>query len=122
MKSLNKKISAIVLASMVVMGGIVSSGVSSFAASAKNVSVQVNHHQYKQVNFYSKENGQIIGLDKDENNLKEKYDKEKCYNKGRSVSIKYPSQISGHLFKAQYKGYKFVKIKFGDFYYLIKIK
>ena len=125
MKSLNKKISAIVLAGMVVMGGVLSSGVSSFAASANNkVSVQENPD--KRVEFYCREYGKIIGYDNDEKNLEKIYssiyNKKKCYNNGKSIEVKYPSQIPKYLFNAKCKKYKFVKIKFKDLYYLIQIK
>ena len=119
MKSLNKKISAIVLAGMVVMGGVLSSGVSSFAAVAKNVSVQ--GHQYKQVENLSKQYGKIIAVDKEEKNLEGKYNKSKCYNNGRKVIIKNPYEIPKHLVNANRYKKEFVKIEFSGFYYLIKL-
>ena len=123
MKSLNKKISAIVLAGMVVMGGVVSSGVSSFAASANKVSVQENY-QYKKVKNICKEYGNIIGFNKDEKNLEKGYkgyDKKKCYNNGHSVKVKNPYQIPVHLSKAKNSGKEFVKIEFYGLYYLIQL-
>ena len=118
MKSLNKKISAILLAGMVVMGGVVSSGLSSFAASAKNVSVQSNY-QRKRVENICKDYGRIIEESNNENDLK--YDKSKCYNNGRKVIVRNPYEIPSHLVKAKRYGKEFVKIQFAGFYYLIQV-
>ena len=123
MKSLNKKISAIILAGMVVMGGVISSGVSSFAASASKVSIQ--EQQYEKVKFFVKGYGQIVGWDKDEKNLEKRYsdiyNRRLCYNNGKSVIVKNASQISVYLYQAKYSRRKFVKIQFRDFYYLIQV-
>ena len=132
MKSLNKKISAIVLAGMVVMGGVLSSGVSSFAASAKNVSVQENQ-QIKKVERYCNGYGKVINVDKDKKKVESGVEKlaeylksgvykiEYYYNNGKHVKIRNPYEISKHLANAQYRGQKFVKIEFRDLYYLIEL-
>ena len=121
MKSLNKKISAIVLAGMVVMGGVLSSGVSSFAAVAKN-KVSVQKYPDSRVKFYCKGFGDIIGVYSKKDNIDKIYDNRNCYNNGRPVKVKYLSQIQPYLYKAQYSEKQFLILDFNDIYYLIKIK
>lgn len=126
MKNLHKKISAVLLAGMVVFGGFAASGVSSFAASASSkVSINPGQEQdIKRVKFYSKLYGNVLVMNS-EKELKDyasRYSRRLFYNNGRNVRISNAAQISQHLQKAKYLGKKFVKVEFHGLYYLIELK
>lgn len=126
MKSLHKKISAVLLAGMVVFGGFAASGVSSFAASSSSkVSISLGQEQdIRRVKFYCKSYGQVLVMDnkKDLEDLVSGYSKRLFYNSGRYVVVKNAAHIPQHLQKAKYYKNKFVKVEFRGLYYLIEIK
>lgn len=134
MKNLHKKIGAMFLAGMVVLGGVAVSGVNSFAASSNNKVVVKNSLQqsnYQKVErMANKFNGEIV---KDSNNNKEfkNYLKEKkiknnnknpkiLYDNSRS-DIRNQSQIALPLNNAKNRKIPFVAIQFQGKYYLIQI-
>lgn len=126
MKSLHKKLSAMLLAGVVVIGGVVGSGVSSFAASAKVARQKAVQESYqdKIVKNIVKCYGDVIVLksDKDANQFIGECSKRDLYNLGRKVKVKNPYEIPRHLQDGKYSKKKFAKIQYNDSLYLIKIK
>lgn len=126
MKNLHKKISAVLLAGMVVFGGFAASGVSSFAASASSkVSINPGQEQdIRRVKFYCKSYGNVLVMNsrKALEDLVSGYSRRLFYNNGRYVVVSNAAQIPQHLQKAKYLGKKFVKVQFHDLYYLIELK
>ena len=121
MKNLHKKISAMLLAGMVVVGGFAVSGVQSFAAAkVDNPAVK---SQIQRLNSYSRGYGKVVSVgDKESKLVSNGYNNENCYNMGRSFRISYPSQISLQLHRAKYYHNKeFLKVQYNGLYYLIKI-
>ena len=123
MKNLHRKISAMLLAGMVVVGGVAVSGVSSFAASNQSVNY-IQQGKIDKVKFYCKNSGSLLVFKNEEESkeLVQGYSKVLFYNNRRDVLIKYPSEIPGHLQKAKYYGKKFVKLKYQDVYFLVELK
>ena len=123
MKNLHRKISAMLLAGMVVFGGVAVSGVSSFAASSKVYSV-ASEYEVKKMSSICKSYGEVIVL-KNEDHFKQligECAKSDLYNVGRPVSVRNPYELPGHLQRAQYSGIKFVKVQCNNVLYLIKLK
>ena len=127
MKNLHRKISAMLLAGMVVFGGVAVSGVSSFAASSEQISVkkslqEINARKVKNIvgmcgyNVVSvNNNGKEI-----DKIAKEKYAGIK-YQKSSGSNLKNPYQIPLNLNNSKRYGYGLVKVLCQDVYYLIKL-
>ena len=127
MKSLHKKIGAMVLAGMVVLGGVAAGGVNSFAASNKSIKASQNLGQemdVKRVQFYSKAYGQIVLIENKMNNSERSVsvNKKNCYNRGKAVVVQNPAKIPVHLQDAKRCKSKFVKIGYHDVIYIIELK
>ena len=119
MKNLHRKISAMLLAGMVVVGGFAASGISSYANSFSVAQEQ----EIRRVRFYSRAYGSVL-VDSSEkvlNDLISGYSISVLYNNGRSVEVRNPSQIPQHLQRARYSGRQFVKLKHQSLYYLIQL-
>lgn len=128
MKNLHKKIGAMVLAGMVVLGGVAVSGVNSFAASKEKVSViNIQDAKHKKVNFYCKKYGaEIIDVSNKESEIrkiiKDKYGYKNAYNLGRKAPVKPNSQILLKIDEARKVKKQVINMNCDGFYYLIKVK
>ena len=121
MKNLHRKISAMLLAGMVVVGGVAVSGVQSFA-SANKIYSPGEERQIQRVKFYCRDYGEVYE-NKDEKEINKRIeDYSLLYGSRRGFSVRNPYEIPGHLQKAKYSGKEFVKVKCNNIYYLIKIK
>lgn len=117
MKNLHKKIGAMVLAGMVVFGGVAAGGVNSFAASNRiAASSRINF-------FINKFNGEIVNASNDKKELK-KYIQENHIGrnsiyKGGNIGV--PANIALPLQNAKNRNKEYVEIQFQDNNYLIKL-
>ncbi len=132
MKNLHKKIGAMVLAGMVVLGGVAAGGGNSFAASSnrkvvKNNLQQSNYQKVERiVNKYF--NGEILIVNNEEKEFNKSVKKE-CINKKISLrniwrdkhNIKNQYSIPVPLNDAKNRGRKLVEIQFQGYYYLIQL-
>ena len=125
MKNLHRKISAMLLAGMLVVGGVALSGVNSLAVSkGYNIGMNSQIQRVKSiVNGYGGEvllesrNGSEIDkfVQKHHSGIGSKYQK----HSGRKINN--PYQIPLHLNNAKRFKRELVKIQCQDFYYLIKV-
>ena len=126
MKNLHKKIGAMVLAGMVVLGGVAAGGVNSFAASKDKVCIsnKVKNLQKIKVENSIKNYGILLEESSDEkeiDNIKNEKYKNKKWNR-KSIKVKSQCDIPLILIKASKGPRKIVKIEFRDIYYLIEAK
>lgn len=130
MKKTYKKISIATLSSVLVVGGVLSTGVNSFADSSTKASTS-SQQQVKgdsRINFYLKGYGSVVSISKDENDFNKEsfYDKTRCYNHGRSIKLRNLSEITNHLYQVKCSNnknrkYDFMKVTYNDVYYLIAL-
>ncbi len=130
MKKTYKKISIATLSSVLVVGGVLSTGVNSFADSSTKASTS-SQQQVKgdsRINFYLKGYGSVVSISKDENDLNKEsfYNKMRCYNHGRSIKLRNLSEITNHLYQAKCSNnknrkYDFMKVTYNNVYYLIAL-
>ena len=125
MKNLHRKISAILLAGMVVVGGVAASGASSFAAD-KVYSPAVKS-QIQRVEFYVKRGpfgGEVLSVRSSEKELNkdlEKYSNENINIQKKIIKVGNLDQLLLQvLSKSFYRG-KVVKVELNRMYYLIRI-
>lgn len=114
MKNLHKKIGAMVLAGMVVLGGVAAGGVNSFAASNESSISIGEQREVQRVKFALSQkpfNGEIIEFSKDINKIK------KLQGSNRIQRIQ-NDRLVLDLYNLRNKGN--VKIKYGNIYYAIK--
>lgn len=110
MKSLHKKIGAMVLAGMVVLGGVAAGGVNSFAASKIDYSLKSNIQKVKFVISKNPFNGEIVKFSKDKNEIR---------NMGGSRRIQHIPNDQLELSLYKLKNQKNVKIEYKGVYYSI---
>ena len=125
MKNLHRKISAMLLAGMVVVGGFAASGVSSFAASNRavpNVALESEVRRMKSVCGMYGYNASLVKDDNEFNKLVGDCNKSDLYNRGNKVVVRNPYELPQHLQRAKYSGKKFVKAQYRGGLYLIEIK
>ena len=126
MKNLHKKIGAMVLAGMVVLGGVAVSGVNSFAASNSKLAVSnhINELKEKKVKFAIRNYGELLEVSSNEQDLdkikNKQYKEMKCYR--RIIEVRSQSEIPLKLINAKRGHYQIIKVKFQNSYYLIKVK
>ena len=125
MKSLHKKLSAMLLAGVVVLGGVVGSGVSSFAAS-KGANLGIEREVQRVKSVVKKAGAEVVLVNKNgkevDNIVKQDY--KDCYRKEylkNGGSVKSAYQVPINFNKFRHDGKKLVKVKCQDFYYLIKL-
>ena len=121
MKNLHRKISAMLLAGMVVVGGFAASGVSAYANS---FSIRENA-DIQRIKFYCQSEENIF-VNKSEKILEEhikslNLNRSQFYGNRRGFVIRRPAQILIHLQNAKRSGKEFIKLEYNNLYYLIKI-
>ena len=123
MKNLHRKISAMLLAGIVVFGGVAVSGVSSFAASSRvsSVALQSEARRMKSVCGMYGDEASLVKDESEFNKLIGDCNKSDLYNRGKKVIVRNPYELPGHLRSAKYYGKKYVKVQYNSGLYLIKI-
>lgn len=127
MKNLHKKIGAMVLAGMVVLGGVAVSGVNSFAASGNNRVSSLNHIkelQERKVKNIIRGRGNLLGASSDEkeiNNIKNKKYKDKKWRKNQVSKVNGQCEIPLILSKVKRSPWEVIKVEWKGIYYLIEV-
>jgi hypothetical protein len=120
MKNLHKKIGAMVLAGMVVFGGVAAGGVNSFAASNKvMVSNKIQERKVRNVENIIRGYGQLLGVSPNEEGL-DKINIGKDKKNRKIMRVNGPCEIPLILINANKGPRKVIKVRCQDMYYLIK--
>lgn len=125
MKNLHKKIGAMFLAGMVVLGGVAVSGVNSFAASNNSkicVSNNVKEMQKIKVKNSIRDYGELLEVSSNEKDLVDKIKSEKYKCPRKIIEVKSQSEIPLKLIQSKRGKWQAIKVKFQNMNYLIKIK
>lgn len=130
MKKTYKKISVATLSSALIIGGILSTEISSFADSNTKTSTS-SQQQVKgdnRINFYVKNYGRVVSITKTENDINKEsfYNRTRCYNNGHVIKLRNLSDVTSHLHQAKCSNsknrkYDYVKVTYNNVYYLIEL-